>query len=39
MMYPCITLADDTEITHSQIIETDGNQTVEVRFERLTETG
>lgn len=39
MMYPYITLADETEITHSQIIEADGNQTVEVHFERPNETG
>ena len=39
MMYPYITLADDTEITHSQLIEADGNQSVEVHFERPTEAG
>ncbi len=39
MMYPYITLADETEITHSHIIEKDGVQTVEVYFERSTETG
>ena len=39
MMYPYITLADETEITHSQIIESDGQQNVEVHFERPTETG
>ena len=39
MMYPYITLADETEITHSQIIETDGNQCVEVHFERPADTG
>ena len=39
MMYPYITLADETEITHSQLIEADGNQTVEVHFERPTEAG
>lgn len=39
MMYPYLTLADETEITHSQIIETDGRQNVEVHFERPTETG
>ena len=38
-MYPYITLADETEITHSHLIEADGNQTVEVHFERPTETG
>ena len=39
MMYPYITLADETEITHSQLIEADGNQSVEVHFERPTEAG
>ena len=39
MMYPYITLADETEITHSQIIEADGQQNVEVHFERPNETG
>lgn len=39
MMYPYITLADETEITHSHIIKKDGVQTVEVHFERPTETG
>ena len=31
MMYPYITLADETEITHSHIIKKDGVQTVEVQ--------
>ena len=39
MMYPYITLANETEITHSQLIEADGNQSVEVHFERPTEAG
>lgn len=39
MMYPYITLADGTEITHSHIIEDQGIQKVEVHFERPTETG
>ena len=39
MMYPYITLADETEITHSQLIEADGNQSVEVHFECPTEAG
>lgn len=39
MMYPYITLADETEIVHSQIIEEDGIQKVEVHFERATENG
>lgn len=34
MMYPYIVLDDKTEITHSQIIERDGVETVEVHFER-----
>ena len=39
MMYPYITLADDTEITHSHIMEHEGVQLVEVHFERPTEDG
>ena len=39
MMYPYITLADETEITHSNLLEQDGVQTVEVHFERPTEHG
>lgn len=39
MMYPYITLADETEITHSQIIETGGKECVEVHFERPTDMG
>lgn len=39
MMYPYITLSDETEITHSHIIERDGVQTVEVHFERPVESG
>ena len=39
MMYPYITLADETEIVHSQIMEDNGIQTVEVHFERPTEQG
>lgn len=39
MMYPYITLADDTEITHSHLIEDQGVQTVEVHFERPVENG
>ena len=34
MMYPYITFSDSTEVTHSQIIERDGIQVVEVHFER-----
>ncbi|WP_075721141.1 hypothetical protein [Roseburia sp. 499] len=39
MMYPYMTLADETEIVHSQIIEEDGRQKVVVNFERPTENG
>ncbi len=39
MMYPYMTLADETEIVHSQIIEEDGKQKVIVHFERPTEQG
>lgn len=39
MMYPYMTLADETEIVHSQIIEEDGKQKVIVHFERPTENG
>ena len=39
MMYPYMTLADETEITHSHIIEIGETQTVEVHFERPTEDG
>lgn len=39
MMYPYITLADETEIVHSHIIDAGGVQTVEVHFERPTEQG
>lgn len=39
MMYPYITLADETEITHSHIIQRDGVKTVEVHFERAKEDG
>jgi len=37
MMYPYITFADETEVTHSQIIEDNGKQLIEVHFERPTE--
>lgn len=39
MMYPYMILADETEITHSQLLEKDGKETVEVHFERPTEDG
>ncbi len=39
MMYPYITLADETEITHSHLIEDNGVQKVEVHFERACVNG
>ncbi|MGI6451609.1 MAG: hypothetical protein ACOX3R_15500 [Desulfitobacteriia bacterium] len=39
MMYRYITLADETEIVHSHIIEENGMQFVEVHFERPTDEG
>ena len=39
MMYPYMTLNDGTEITHSQIIPVNGSDTVQVHFERPTDTG
>ncbi len=39
MMYPYMTLADETEIVHSQIIEENNVQKIIVHFERLTEDG
>ncbi len=39
MMYPYMTLADETEIVHSQIIEENGIKKVLVHFERPTEDG
>jgi hypothetical protein len=39
MMYPYITLSDETEITHSHIIEENNIQKVEVHFERPNEDG
>ena len=39
MMYPYITLADETEITHSHIIDKTGVKEVEVHFERPTLDG
>lgn len=38
-MYPYLTLADETEIVHSQILEKNGEKSVEVHFERPTEDG
>ena len=34
MMYPYITLADETLITHSHLLGEDENKSVEVHFER-----
>jgi hypothetical protein len=39
MMYPYMTLADETEIVHSQIIEEAGKKKVIVNFERPTDSG
>lgn len=39
MMYPYLTFADGTEVTHSHLIERDGKKIVEVHFERPTEAG
>lgn len=39
MVYPYITLADGTEIVHTQVFEEDGVSKVEVHFERPTEDG
>ena len=39
MMYPYMTLADETEIVHSQIIEDGEKRKVIVHFERPTEDG
>ena len=39
MMYHYMVLSDETEITHSHIIEENGIKEVEVHFERPTENG
>ena len=39
MMYPFMTLADGTEIVHSQILSQDGIDKVIVHFERPTKHG
>lgn len=39
MMYPYLTLEDETEIVHSQIIKENEIEKVEVHFERPTENG
>lgn len=39
MMYLYITLADETQVTHSHTIERGGEKEVEVHFERPTDDG
>ena len=39
MLYPYVTLGDGTEVLHTQIIEEDGIEKVEVHFERSFEDG
>ena len=39
MMYPYMTLSDETEIVHSQLIEDKGVKKVIVNFERPTDNG
>ena len=39
MMYPYIKFADNTEVTHSHIIEKNNIREVEIHFERPTENG
>lgn len=39
MLYPYMTLTDETEIVHSQIIEEQGEKKIIVHFERPTENG
>lgn len=39
MMYPYMTLSDETEIVHSHIFEEDGVNKILVHFERPTEYG
>ena len=39
MMYPYMTLIDETEIVHSQIIHDGAIEIVQVHFERSTEEG
>ena len=39
MIYPYITLADETEIVHTQILEENGEKKVEVHFERPVDDG
>jgi len=39
MMYPHITLADETEISYSHIIDRNDRKEIEVHFERPTDEG
>ena len=39
MMYPYITFSDETEVTHSHVLERNGQREIEVHFERATENG
>ncbi|NLJ59154.1 MAG: hypothetical protein GX339_09965 [Tissierellia bacterium] len=39
MMYPYMKLSDETEITHSHLIEENCEKRIEVHFERPTEDG
>lgn len=39
MMYPFMTLEDDTEIVHSEILEDNGKETVKVYIEKPVEGG
>ena len=39
MMYPHITLSDETEITYSHIINRNDRKEIEVHFERPTDNG
>lgn len=39
MMYQYLTLGDNTEVTHSHLINRDGVDTVEVHFERPVSDG
>ena len=39
MLYPYMTLADETEIVHSHLINQDATEKVIVHFERPTENG
>ena len=39
MIYPYITLADGTEIVHTQVFDEGGQECVEVHFERPSDNG